>query len=82
VYGGSPREALVEHAGQGVDVGSVIGCGAFDLLGRDVVDGTEKLTGCREAGRRRGLLREPEVGEIDMVALGDEDVGRLDVAMD
>ena len=54
----------------------------LDLLRRRVVHRAHPLTRPREAADRAGVLREAEVRQVDVVLGGDEDVRRLDVAMD
>ena len=46
-----PRQALVEHAGQAVDVHPAVHRSALDLLGRQVVDGADDGAVAREAAR-------------------------------
>ncbi len=55
---------------------------AFDLLRRRVVDRAHPLARPRQPADRAGVLREAEVRQVDVVLAGDQDVGRLDVAMD
>ena len=79
--GRSPRETVEEHAAEGVDVRPSIEGTALDLFRRRVVDGAEEETGLRHPLRAR-TPRESEVGEVRVISgLGDEDVGRLDIAM-
>ncbi len=75
-------EALVEHAAERVDVGATVERQPLDLLGRSVLDGAyEDACPCEVGGRR--LLRDAEVGEVHVLGgLGDQDVGRLHVAVD
>ena len=84
--GGSPGQALVEHAAERVDVGAAVDRLALDLLRREVVDGAEERPAAGEARDRRGVLGESEVAEIRVLAPPArprvEDVRRLDVAMD
>ena len=75
-------EAFVEHAAERVDVGATVERQPLDLLGRGVLDGAHEDPGPREIGRRR-LLRDAEVRQIDVLGgLRDQDVRRLDVAVD
>lgn len=75
-------EAFVQHAAEGVDVGSMVDGAALDLLGRGVVDRAEEESGPRQAGRG-SPLHDPEVGhERALGALLDQDVRRFDVAVD
>ena len=79
---GRPGQGLVQDATEGVDVGARIDRPSFDLLGRRVLDGAEKVAGRGQAARSR-LLRDAEVREVRVVgALLDEDVARLHVSMD
>ena len=58
---------------------------ARDLLGRDVLERADDLPGDRDSGERARALREAEVAEVAVLASRgsrDEDVRRLDVAMD
>ena len=57
---------------------------ALDLLGGDVVGGADPRAGARQAAGGPEPLRQPEVGEVDVLVVAlaaDEDVGGLDVAM-
>jgi hypothetical protein len=54
---------------------------ALDLLGRDVVDRPDELASLRQRARGGGALGQTEVREVDVVAGGDQRVGRLDVAV-
>ncbi len=86
--GGSPREAFVEHAAERVDVGAAVDVLAGDLLGRDVVDRPHEVTVVADPGLVREPLREAEVGQVGVVgavepgADVEQDIGRLDVAVD
>ena len=52
------------------------------LLGAHVVRRAEHLAGaCHAAPRLEGLLGEPEVDDLDRPFLGEEQVGRFDVAV-
>ena len=81
------REALVEHAAEGVDVGAAVGLVALDLLGRDVLQRAHELPGLGELLAGRRVLGQPEVGQVAVLhgfrpaARRHEDVGGLDVAM-
>ena len=80
-----PGQALVEDAGERVDVRARVDVVARDLLGRDVLERADDVTGSRDAAERAGPLREAEVGEVAVLLArgdGDQDVRRLDVAMD
>jgi len=71
----------VEDTTERVDVGPAVDAGALDLLRGDVGDRADEHALAGQALRGRGVLREPEVAQPRLVA-GDEDVRRLDVAMD
>lgn len=81
VEGPLAGEAFVEHAGQRIDVGPVIRC-APEALGRQVGNGAHRGAGVGElgVGFRAGQTEVDEVDEV--VGGGDQDVHRLDVAMD
>ena len=75
-----PGQALEEDAAQRVRVGAPVNWPAGRDLGGHVVDGAEDLAragGIPHAGRDRR-----EVGQEDPPAFTEEDVGRLDIAMD
>jgi hypothetical protein len=79
-----PRQALVEEAGEGVDVGSAAHLPAPDLLGRDVVDRPHDLTRIDDRSAVRRARAEAEVREVAVLpsgTTGEEDVRRLDVAV-
>jgi hypothetical protein len=65
-------QALVQHAGEGVDVALLRGRLAPDLLGRDVVERADELP----------CLGQAEVRQVGLVTAADQDVLRLDVAVD
>ena len=80
----APREHLVQDAPERVEVGTAIHPARLDLLRSNVVRGSDPGAGAGEALRRSELLRQSEVSEIDLLAgalSGDQDVGRLDVAV-
>jgi hypothetical protein len=77
-----PGQRLVEHAGQRVDVGAAIDLLALDLLRRDVGDRAHEGLLSGQAARARGVLGQPEVRQVRVVVAADQDVGRLDVAVD
>jgi hypothetical protein len=71
---------LVEDDAEREDVGAVVDVAGLDLLGSHVVRRPQQLSLHRQV---RGV--EPgdaEVGDLDLVVGGDQDVRRLDVAMD
>ncbi len=73
-------QSLVERGAQGPQVGGGAGLGALDALGGDVVDRTDHLAGLGERGGAGGL-GDAEVGEDDAPVVAEEDVARLDVAV-
>ena len=62
------------------DAGVILPAG--DLFGADVLGGPEDHAGRRDPDRRVGCTRDPEVDHPHVPVPVDEDVGRLDVAMD
>ncbi len=74
-------QALEQHAAQRVHVGPSVHVGALDLLGGDVGDRAHERSVAGQAVRTRGVPGEPEVAQTRPLA-GDQDVRRLDVAMD
>ena len=77
------RQALVEHAAERVDVRARVDRSTLDLLWSDVRDRPdERVPG--QARHRRRVSREAEVAEVGVLGLAraDQDVRRLDVAMD
>jgi hypothetical protein len=82
------REALVQHAAERVDVGARVDLLAVDLLRRDVVHGAHEDAGAGQPAHRPGVLGEAEVRQVDVVgavlrlARHEQDVRRLDVAVD
>ena len=81
VEGDVAREHLVEHDAERVDVRLAVDVVAERLLGRDVVRGAEHaaLGGQAAVVHRAG---DAEVGDLGRALLVDEDVLRLDVAVD
>jgi len=69
----------VEHAGQGVLVGSAVQLLAADLLGGQVVERAHHLARLR--GGTADLLAEAKVGQVGLSVLIQQDIGRLDVAV-
>ena len=81
VEGWLAGEALLEHAGEGVEVSTPVQGLLADLLGSNVV-GRAGEVAALERARGTDLAAEPEVGQVDVLAaaLGrDEHVGGLDV---
>ena len=77
----SPREALEEDAAERIHVRGRPDLLPLDLLGRCVVDGPHEQAG-RGLSARPSLLGDAEIGEVGPVAvLVDQDVPRLDVAV-
>ena len=74
---------LIEHDAEAVEIGRFVHFVLLRLLRRDVVDAAHHQP---RLGQRHRLLRDgardAEVGELDDVVFGDEDVGRLDIAME
>jgi hypothetical protein len=81
---GGERHASGEHLEQDraerVDVCAGVELLAADLLRRDVVHRADELRRPGVVGA--GALGQPEVGQVDVVAGAEEDVGGLDVPMD
>ena len=76
------REALEEHARQGVHVGARVDGMALEALGGHVVEGADGGAGHRQLGP--GVadgVRDAEVDDVDEVVGGDEHVAGLDVAV-
>jgi hypothetical protein len=75
------RQALVEHAGQGVHVDARVDLAALEPLRRHVCQRAQ-----RAARRRHPRLarrtRQAEVDQVHEVALGDQDVRRLHITVD
>ena len=83
VEGGPQRQQLVEGHAQGVDVGPLIDDPApgQGLLGAHVAERPDHVAGAREA-EVAGESRQAEVGDPDRAVGVDQEVGRLDVAME
>ena len=75
------REHVVQDAAERVDVRARVHALAADLLGRDEVDRPHPVAGLRRPRVREHVLGEPEVGQVGVLALPEQDVRRLDVAM-
>ena len=78
--GQAAREHLIEHDAGGVDVRARVGAVALRLLGRDVVDGAERLL--RHGVGGVGKTGDAEVRDLDAAVAQHHDVLRLDVAVD
>ena len=79
-----PGQALVEDAAERVEVGPRLHVVARDLLGRDVLERADDVSGRGDAAERARALGQPEVGEVAVLLAaghGDEDVRGLDVPM-
>ncbi len=74
------RRQLVEHAADAEHVAPPVDLGALDLLRRHVVGGAHDVAGAGHGGG--GEARHPEVHDLHLAVLLDEDVGGLDVAVD
>ena len=88
-----PRDAFVEHDAQGEQIGSTIELIAGDLLRRHIRRSSDRdalgsyWLGCGlTRGRREGLtgqqFGEAEVEDLDLSTIDQEEICRLDVAMD
>ena len=76
-------QALVQHASQGVDIGPSVNVVAGEPLRGHVVQRSDRFPGDRQ--RRLPAADRPgdaEVDHVNEVARGDQDVRRLDVAVD
>jgi hypothetical protein len=80
VEGRRAREALVQDAGQRVAVGTRVDGFAADLFRSEIVERADHLPGVRRGAAE--LLGDPEVGQVDVAVLIEQDVRRLDVAVD
>ena len=78
--GRSAGETFDEHRAERVDVSGRPDSLALDVLGRDVVDGSQELAAAGEAGRAEEPAQ-AEVRQVDVLVLVDENVGRLDIAV-
>ena len=87
----TPRQHFVDHHAQGEDVGAVVDRLPADLLGRHVAHGAEDDAHLGErVGHGRGLLglwcadefRHAEVEDFHAAIAGEEEVLRLQIAMD
>ena len=79
----STREQLVQDCPQPVDVGrgGDLGMMAGDLLGRHVRGGPENQTGLRQAAVAVDALGESKIGDVGNVVFVEQDVRRLQVAV-
>jgi hypothetical protein len=82
------RHHLEQHRAHAEDVGAVIGRQPARLLRTEIADGLEHGAGRRVRGSREGdrvevhQLGEAEVEDLEPLIARDEDVLRLQVAMD
>ena len=76
-----PGDRLVEHARERILVGATVHVVAANLLRGEVVEGSSELSG-RSRAAVDALRRQAEVAEVAVIGRVDEDVPRLDVAMD
>ena len=85
------RQHLVEHAAEGEDVAAPVHPSAGHLFGRHVAEGTEHDPGrglgeggavVGELGAVEALQRQAEIEDLDRAVRGQEDVLRLEVAVD
>src|SRR5207248_10070803 len=76
-----PRQAFVEADPEREDVGAAVDGRPFDLLRGHVVGRAEELAG-RGQVAARGDLGDAEVGDLGAVAVDEDDVRRLHVAVD
>jgi len=74
------RQTLVGDATECVKVGAAVNVAPLDLLRCRVLDAADEAARSREA-QRRGVLRDAEVREVDVIADFEQDVRRLDVAV-
>ena len=75
------RQALVQQAAERVEVGPPVQLLAADLLGRHIVDRAQRAPTAGMVGLLRQPSRKPEVGEIAVAALVEQDIRRLDVTV-
>ena len=81
-----PGEALIEHAAERIDIGAAVERATRDLLGRNVVDRSDEAALTRQAAHGRHVSSKTEGADVGvLLSVGpepDEDVARLDIAMD
>ena len=75
-----PGDQLVEHDAERVEIRALVDVRAARLLGREVLRGADDRSRLRHL--RRAGARDAEVGHLDPPLAVDEDVVRLDVAVD
>ncbi len=76
-----PGQHLVEHDPGGVDVAAGVGRAVADLLGCEVADGPHHDTLCHGVGRLVDGPGEPEVRDLHLAVVAQQDVLRLDVTV-
>ena len=79
-----PGHHLVHHDAERVQVAARVGLRALRLLGREVRGGTHHRADLGEVGLGRRVHRpgDAEVGDLHLAVGADQDVRRLDVAVD
>ena len=81
--GRTPSEQLVEHDTDGVKIGRRGHRLPHNLLGGEVLRCADELAGAGQVGREVAeAFGDPEVGQLHRPAGAEEDVARLDVAVD
>ncbi len=80
--GGFSGEAFVEEAGERVLIGPPVDLLPLDLLRGDVGGRAQREAGVEPVRLVGEATGEPEVGQVDVTVGRDEDVRRLDVAVD
>ena len=78
-------EQLEEQAAERVDVDAGVDLAAGDLLGSDVIERADEAAGLGQAGLGGDVAGDAEVGDVGVLgalAAAEQDVGRLDVAVD
>jgi hypothetical protein len=71
-----------EHAAQGVHVAARVDRRTREVLRRHEVDGPDPFAAVGQVGLGVDGSGDAEVRQVDVVVRGEQDVGRLDVAMD
>ncbi len=82
--GGTPGDHLVHHDAERVEVAAWVGLGALRLFGREVRGRAHHRAGLGEVRLHRSVegAGDAEVGDLHRPVRADQDVGRLDVAVD